>query len=225
MMYINQTPISDFGAELEMGFTVSSTPIETQYLQGRNRTAYNIIAQQFGLKELKCTLNFTGTDLHEVEMRKSSLDALLWGKVELDMPDGFLYTSYLESAGTLEPIHLTRGRAEYVFKAICHGPLEQKSLPSGVDQLTCESTMPFTDCIVSGVTTAAAGSLAGFAFTNLVVGKAIEIDGINKRVLYDGAPYAEGFSFVSFPRLVPGLNTISMSGVQNVTVSFYPTFI
>ena len=219
-MFLNGKHEKYYNAKMLRDYTIEAMPVDSQILQGRNRTAFNLITQTFGLKEINFTMFFFGADRHEVLQNKTFFDKDCWGTVEILLPDGYFYRSVLQSAGTLTFVGDGGGTAEYTFTGMQHGPLVTAS---GLT-IFCTSSAPYTDVILSGTLTATEGNLGGAAFSNLVIGNQIVIDGINKRLLYENAPYAQGFQFQTFPQLVPGWNTITAEGVDNVQIQYYPIF-
>lgn len=96
-IYINGKDIRDFGAEGQRDYTISGTQVTNEYFQGRNRTSYVVLASFFGMKTIQFTLVFSAKTRHEALLNKSCLDALLFGKPEIYMPDGFYYSCILNS--------------------------------------------------------------------------------------------------------------------------------
>lgn len=220
-MRVNGVPISDYNAELQREYTVTAVEVSSELYKGRNRSHFALVMQQYGQCRLTLPLFFTAKTHEGVALAKSTLDGQLWGVVEIGLPDGFLYRVVLESAGTITYVGEVCAEATYTFVGTRHKPLVT------VDGLTvaCESTVPFTDVRLDATTTAASGSLGGVAFQGLPVGQPITVDGILKRLLLDGAPYATGFTITgAFPTLTPGVNTFTAEGVEGVTISYYPTF-
>lgn len=220
-MTINGKPISEYRAELMRDYSVTAASVESATYQGRNRTHFHLVTQTFGMKRLSLSLFFHARHHDEVMQAKTAFDGSLWGVLEIAMPDGYLYRCVLESAGELSYVGYVCGVADYTFTGMQQKPLVTVS----GQQLVCVSTVPYTDVRIDAKTTAADGSLGGVPFSGLPVGQPITVDGIEKRLLLDGAPYATGFALTgAFPSLVPGSNTIAAEGVENVTVSYYPTF-
>lgn len=202
------------------GFKIGAAVVESIYFQGRNRTSFNLLDQTYGLKPFTFGLQFEGETRSDIAVNKSLFDLELCGAIEIYMDDGFSYTCVLISAGELEYDGKRYGRAHYELSAIQHRA--EVTLKSST--FTCSSTIPFTDCMISGTTSGTSGSVGSITFSGVVANKALVIDGINKRLLYDGAPAAQYFSWVNFPRLTPGTNTITTTGLTGVETKFFPTF-
>ena len=59
--------------------------------------------------------------------------------------------------------------------------------------------------------------------TGVTAGDVLVVDGIEGRILQNGAPCAGNMSFLHLPALVPGENVFSCPEV--LTVEYYPTYI
>lgn len=163
---------------------------------------------------------FTGESRDKIALNKAMLDLELLGKPEIYLDTGYFYSCVLNSAGELEFDGKKNATASYELVGVQHKAL----VTVKSETFSCSSTVPFTDCIVTGTATAAAGSIGDITFSGATVGKVLVVDGINKRFLYDGVPAAQKYVWVNFPSLVPGSNTIVTTGLTGVTVQYYPTF-
>ena len=94
---------------------------------------------------------------------------------------------------------------------------------SAGDTLFCLSTMPYTDCRLTAVSTGTSFSLGGATFSNVQANDVLVFDGINKVVTVNGVNHALNTTFLHFPSLVPGENTI-LATSGTVTVEYEPTF-
>lgn len=218
-MEINGKDIITFSARLMRGWTIGAATVESTYFQGRNRTAFNLIDQTYGMKPFEFSLQFEGDNRNKISTNKSLFDLELCGTSEIYMPDGYWYTCVIVSVGAIEYDGNNYGRAKYELSAIQHKAMVTVKSTT----FSCSSTIPFTDCIISGTTTGTSGSIGAITFSGVTSGKTLVVDGINKRFLYDGAPAAQKFVWVNFPYLVPGENTITTTGLSNVIKQYYPT--
>jgi len=223
--YINAWPLSNFSAVLR-GFTVGGTEVSSSYWQGVNRTNFALLKQQFGLRPITLSVAVEEKTYFDAAVQLSRLTAALWGKCEIALPDGFFYTAVLsESPGEPELVGPGIGETillcDFSLVGYRHGPLVTTSGP----KVWCESTTPQTDCILSVTASAAAESyeLGGATFKNVVQGEKLEFDGINKRILRNGAPGAVNVTWINFPYLTPGENNITAT--DPVTVQFYPCYL
>ena len=159
----------------------------------------------------------------ETKKNLSALDALcLSGKVELYLPDGFYYTSLLQSIGAPQQITPSILSCSYTFLGIQHDELV-RTVSKGT--VYVQGTLPKMDCILSVSPSADATkyAIAGITFTNVKKGDQIKIDGITKRVLINGGPAAQRCDIIDFPYLTPGSNAISC--LDPVTVQYYPSYV
>lgn len=219
-MEINGIDESAYSAHLLRDYKITALPVESEYWQGRNRSSFNLLTQKYGLKKLSLPVAFDGANREKVTLNKSRFDSALWGKVEIYLPNGFFYTCILDSAGELEYDGEEHGRASYELIGMQH----KARVTVKSSTFSCSSTVPFTDCIITGTTTGTSGSIGAITFSGLTSGKVVVVDGINKRFLYDGAPDAQDFVWINFPYLVPGENTILTTGLSGVEIQYDPTF-
>lgn len=222
-MWINGVDIYDRGVLVE-SFKVGGTPINNEIYQGRNQTDFQVIASTFGLKEISVNLFFSGRTRREITLKKSAIDGLLYGKIELGMPDGFQYTAAATSAGELQILGVENNQVialcTYTFHGIQHDPL----VVSTGNVVDCRSTIPKTDVKLTCTASRAYSALTieTVTITGVRAGDVITIDGQLKRILQNGAPCPGNMSFLKFPQLDPGVNTLSSP--ETLTVEYYPTY-
>ena len=89
----------------------------------------------------------------------------------------------------------------------------------------CIRDRPYTDCRLTVKASQASETyeLGGAVFQNVQAGDVLCFDGIDKRVLINGAPGAQRCEFLRFPSLVPGEN--SFDTPDPVTVAYYPAYL
>lgn len=226
-MFIDGVDIYTVGA-LVKDFKVSATAIVNTAYQGVDSTNFNVLSTVRGMRVITVTLFYKGTTKRELALKKAKIDnALGAGKVELYLPDGFYYSSYLTSAGE-ESVLGVEGQdviavCTYTLEGIRHDALETLTITSG-QHFECKSLIPLTDCRLSCRVTQARAILpvGTVKVLNVSVNDDIIVDGINKRVLQNGAPCAGNMRFTRFPQLLPGDNDISCP--ETLTVEYYPTY-
>lgn len=223
-MWINDTDISDYGALVE-SFSVGETPVTPVTYQGLNSTSFNLLTDQFGMREINVNIFFSAKTRRALTLKKSKIDSLAWGKIELRLPDGFYYTAVCTSPGELLILGLEGnkviGLVPYVFSGIRHDPLVTQT----GNTIDCQSTMPYTNVRLTCKASQAYASIniAGVTITGVNSGDTLAVDGILGRILQNDAPCAGNMSFIKFPQLTPGLNTLDCP--ETLTVEYYPTYI
>lgn len=239
-MFIDGVDIYDVGA-LVKDFKIGATAVENTAYQGVDSTNFNVLSTVRGMRQITVTLFYKATTKRELALKKAKIDnALGNGKVELYMPDGFYYTSYLTGAGE-ESVLGVEGQdvialCTYTLNGIRHDELETISATSGT-AFECKSMIAMTDVRITVPANGATGNyvisdaagIGAVTVNNVGVNDTITIDGINKRILKNGAPFTGSMSFTRFPKLVPGENTIRVyyGGVYRtkaITVEYYPTY-
>ena len=221
MMFINGVSVEALGAHLKEGYSVSGAPLTNAYHKGKNRTSFVLLSSEIGLKTITLPIAIIGDNQAELTRRKLTMDAGLYGKNEIWLPDGYFYTTILESMG--EPVFFGETVLEctYVLSGVQHDAKIQTTGPV----VFCQSTIPRTDCVLTTTVKQAAASYTfdGAMFANVKAGDVLCLDGQNGRVLINGGPGAQRCDFVEFPYLVPGQNVISAP--DTVIVEYYPTYL
>lgn len=219
-MYVNGTSLAAFGGNLTMEYKYTPPTLTNDYFKGRKRSTFILLNSNFELGTLTCPVVFEGVDRFDVTQKKSAFEQIAFGQCDIDMEDGFSYFAFLDSIGEATYPSESLIEVEYVFQCIRHG--QYKTVDGNT--VFCESTLPNTDCILS-VTVGESGSnyvVGTVTFPNVTEGQQIVVDGINKRILVNGAPAADQAEWIKFPYLVPGENNLTCD--DTMTVEYYPVY-
>lgn len=225
-MYVNGVNIADYGA-LVQSFKVGANAIKNTTYQGRNRTSFNVLATELTTRPVTVTICYKAPTRRELSLIKAKIDSLLIGKVELWLPDGFYYTVYMASAGEESIVGVEYNEeialCTYTFNGIRHDPLQTVTLLQG-HTMYCKSLVPHTDCRLTCIATSnwASMRIGPVTVTGIHTNDVVVADGINGRILINGAPCPGNMSFIHFPSLVPGENVIQCP--ETLTVEYYPTY-
>lgn len=226
---VNGKPLATYGGAALLDYTIGETVVEPATFQGINRTNWNLLKNIYGTRDITLTVVFEAEDLRQAKLNRSALNSVLFDKAELFIPDdGFRYTVICTSSGAETLIGIGTKSAQlksiYTFKGIRHDALQTITLTPGAT-LYCLSTMPFTDCRLTATvgTSAATYLLGGATFNTVTAGNVLVFDGIDGKITKNGVNYAANVTWLDFPSLVPGPNTISC--IDNVTVEYAPTYI
>ena len=218
MMFVNNVPISEYGAMMQDNYTVSGAEVSSSYAE--NGRSIILLDQKIGLKSISVQLSFFGKDNDEAYSRYSAFCNSLLGGLELVMPDAKMYRCVLTAIGT--ETWVTEGIMDVPFTFVGY---KHDALRVVVgNKVGCESTVPKTDCSLT-VTVGKSGSnykLGTVNFPTVTAGEVLKVDGITKRILVNGAPAAQRAEWLQFPYLVPGINNIECQDA--VTVEYYPTY-
>lgn len=242
-MFIDGVDIYTVGA-LVKDFKVSATAIANTAYQGMDSTNFNVLSTVRGMRVITVTLFYKGTTKRELALKKAKIDnALGAGKVELYLPDGFYYSAYLTSAGE-ESVLGVEGQdviavCTYTLEGIRHDELEALAVRTA-QLFDCKSLVPETDVRITAtiLPTGASGDvmirddagIGSVTLTDVGANSTLVIDGINKRILKNGAPYTGAMSFIRFPKLAPGARNrifVYYAGAYQglpITVEYYPTY-
>lgn len=225
--YINDVDIYTVGALVE-SFKVSGTAISNTAYQGVNSTDFNVLQTTRGMRVITLNLFYKGTTRRELALKKAKIDGMIGtGKIDLKLPDGFHYSAYLTAPGEEQMLGVEGNEmialCTYTLQGIRHDDLVSFSVASGAT-FKCESLIPETDVRLICTTSQARASLTigTVTITGVSANDVLTVDGIRKRILQNGAPCAGNMSFIKFPKLVPGDNTISCP--ETLTVEYYPTY-
>lgn len=225
-MYINDVNIADYGALVE-SFKVGAPKLTNTVYQGRNRTSFNVLASQLGMRQISVQIFYKAKTRRELALIKSKIDNMLIGKVELWLPDGFFYTASMTSAGDEQIVGIEYDEeiamCGYSFEGIRHDKLETVQLPQG-GTLHCKSLVPQTDCRLTCVASESYASIqiGPVVITGVQQGDVLVADGILGRITQNGGLCAGNMSFLHFPSLIPGENQITCP--EDLTVEYYPTY-
>lgn len=227
-MHINGTNIADFGVLVEK-MNVGAIETQQQVYQGVNRTNFNVLDTIQYMRTINVSLFYAAPTRRELALIKSKIDNMLGGKLELWLPDGFYYTSYLTSAGEENILGVENNKVialcSYQFKGVRHDKLETiQTLAANDNTCYCKSTVPHTDCRLTCTASQNYASLQidTVTITNVTAGDVLVVDGITGRILQNGGLCAGNMSFIHFPSLVPEENTLAC--VEDLTVEYYPTY-
>lgn len=219
-MWINHKPLYLFGGKLRMDYSYASPELGNEYFQGRNRSGFTLLASNYNLGTLTLPIVFEGKNGNDAALKKSKFESEAYGRSDIIIGDGFMYFTFLESIGEASYPSDQLIEVTYEFKCIRHGKYREVKK----NTVYCESTLPNTDCILE-VTVEQNGKnyvVGTVKFPEVKKGEKITVDGINKRILVNGAPNANRAEWTVFPSLVPGLNNIACKGL--LTVGYYPVY-
>lgn len=227
---INGIPIGTFCGASLLDYTIGETSLENATFKGINRTNWVLLKSMFGTRTLTITIIFKGDSLHAAKVNRSKFNAAIFGKSEIYIPDdGFFYDVSCDSLG--DEILVGIGQRESQIKATYTLTGIRRSAKKAVtvekDQtFLCESTMPFTDCKLTLTSTQTVNeyNFGGGVWADIAAGDVLEFDGINCKITKNGNNYASKVTWMDFPSLASGLNTIE-TDLDPVTVEYYPTFL
>lgn len=219
-MYVNNTDVHKYGANLTLDYKYTPPTISNEYFKGRYRSNYVLLTSNYELGTLVCPMVFTAETLEHVTAKKSAFEQQLFGRCDIDMEDGYSYFAFLDDIGDDSHPCDQVIEVSYTFKCIRHKDM----VTSEGNSVFCQSTLPFTDCILS-VTVGESGSnyaVGSVTFPSVTQGQRLVVDGINKRILVNGAPAADSAEWIKFPYLTPGENNIKCN--DTLTIQYYPVF-
>lgn len=229
-LLINGTPIGTFSGASLLDYTVGETSIDNATFKGINRTNWVLLKSMFGTRTLTLTVIFKGNTLHAAKVNRSKFNAAVFGKSEIFIPDdGFFYDVVCDSLGDEMLVGIGQRESQikstYTFTGIRHAA-KRKILVGKNQSFLCESTVPFTDCrlTLTSTQTVAEYNFGGGVWENISAGDVLVFDGINCEITKNGDNYAQYVTWMNFPTLQAGLNTIETDN-DDVTVEYSPTYL
>lgn len=220
-MLINGINVKDaYGAILTDGYRYTPPEVSSSHFKGRKSSFYQILESEVGMAKITMPITFYGADLRETTVRKTSFDALIYPKIEIELEDGFMYSAILKKIGDANYVGKNAIKSTYEFHVLRHAPLVEHV----GNRIFCDFTYPYAACDIKITVGADATNyyVGSVKFPSVKAGQTIEIDGLNGRILVNGAPGAQYAEWIEFPVLVPGENNIEC--VDVVTISYYPVF-
>lgn len=239
-MTINGIDISLYNARLQ-DFSVGGTTVNnTTSAVGAFLKMPSLFTTTLGTRQLIITLTFfprrSGENSKKMKVADrleiaaeniARFEALLCGKlVEISLPDGFIYTSLVQTLPAAAFDSSGEHDVTYTFTAIRHKPpiTEKVSVNSG---LFCSSTTvtPYR-LIVSVPEDCASITVMGITVNNVSANKKLVIDSEKGIITFDGINKFLDSDLTEFPVLNPGDNFISCS-VENadLTVIYTPLYV
>lgn len=220
-LWLNGTPLRDYDGQMVRDYTYTPPELKPAAYKGRRRSNFILLDNPLDLGQLEIQVVFTGCSYYDVTMKKSVFDAAILGKNVVAMGDGFWYDTYTDELGSA--VYPGEGllECEYSLKAIRRGPDKEVKGNS----VWCDSTYPYTDCILTATVGQASNSYAmdSVTFLDVSAGDVLTVDGINGRILINGAPNASKASWIYFPTLSPGMNNLTCP--DTLTVQYHPVYL
>lgn len=227
---VNGKPLTSFGGSALLDYAIGAVEMDTDTFQGINRSNWLILQQRRYLRPVEITIIFRGKDLHDAKMQRSRFNGEITGKAELYIPDdGFYYDVYCTSMGAEEIVGQGDAdaaiKSRYAFRGVRRGALISQIVEPG-GTLYCQSTMPLTDCrLTAKATLGSTATLDGATFSGVSANDVLVFDGLDCAVTKNGTNCAATASWLKFPQLAPGENTIAATGTGAVTVEYYPVYL
>lgn len=219
-MWINLKSLKLFGGRLKSQYAYTPPEISNEYFKGRKRSGFVLLDSSYDLGKLSLPIVFKGKNRNDVALKKSQFENEIFGRSDIVLRDGFSYFAFLESIGSASFPSDQMIETTYEFKCVRHG--RYKEIEGNT--IFCESTLPNTDCILETIVSSDGTiyKIGTVTFDTVTAGEHLVVDGINKRILVNGAPAAERAEWTEFPILSPGENNIACSDL--LKVGYYPVY-
>ena len=235
-VYINNHDIGEFGAKLQMDYAITGCDVTNATNQGPNRSSVLLLRQSFAPLHITLPLDFYGSGKQQTMARLSAFSALLTGKFEVDLGDGYQYTCILDEIGPTAwicddicsvDVALSGLRHTAPMTIIGTSPLTLYN-PGTWPQTACKITIGSMIGETQKVKIAHSNDDISYTFDSPIAGRLV-LDGINMENRLWGKPIKAGtMEWVDYPWLAPGENTISageLSKTGTIRVDFTPTYL
>lgn len=225
--YVGSVGSGAFGARLLADYTVGGTPLTRSRQKLPGVQGWLPLATEYGLRSIKLPVHICGPTPRAAAEQKSRLDAALSAEpTELWLPNGFWYTVSLESTGEAQELSDDGCRLSctYTLLGYAHDPLQTVTLTTD-GTLYARGTAPEMACRLTCTAGASAASytMAGVTWSNVAAGDLLVLDGLERRVLRNGAPDLDSTDLICWPKLTPGQNVLTAPDA--LTVEYYPIWL
>lgn len=219
-MWVNLKPLYLFGGKLKAEYTYTPPEISSEYFKGRKRSGFVLLESSHDLGKLSLPIVFQGKNRHDVALKKSKFESEIFGRSDINLLDGYGYFAFLNAIGESTFPAEWMIETTYDFRCIRHGKYKKIAK----NTVYCESTLPYTDCALDVIVGSDGTNyqVGTVTFSTVKKGEKISVDGINKRILINGAPAADRADWRSFPSLLPGENNFTCKDL--LTVGYYPVY-
>lgn len=176
------------------------------------------------LRTLTLVLEICGSTPEETMHRVSQTTARFLNRTEILCPDGFFYTALLQAVDGPERTTECIQDLTLTFLASRHGALVQGEI-DGEGGIVNPGNAPCACRIAFTPPQAGSYTVFGYTLSGLAAEAPVVIDGIGKTVTQGGQNIWEKTDLVSFPVLLPGENSLSITPAAAVSVAFYPIYL
>lgn len=217
---INDLPLNSFNAEL-LDYTVGDSSYSNGYILPPLSILPIRLEGRKGLRPITLSLDFSGDERREIELKISEMKAILQQGADILLPDGFYYYTVYESCSTTQEVAPWLVNAQFSLLGVRHG-VEKKETLSKSGKIFVDGNSD-TPAVFKIETKEKSVSVNNIKISN--INNTIIVDGIEKTVLENGINKFSETEMIAFPKLKSGWNEITISGNATVEISYYPMFI
>ncbi len=216
---INDQLLNTWGAEM-LSYDVGSCSYKNGYIAAPGKPFPVRLAPNIGLRPITLVLDFSGATPADTAFAISMLTDELQNTSEILLPDGFLYWCEFDAASTPSRVAPWIEQVKFQLHGVRHGELQEETLTAS-GTISADGNMD-TPMIVELTPTGSSMTFQGITISSSSV---VTIDGV-KTTVKDalGNNVFGDTTMTEWPKLKPGENTITMSGVASAKISYYPLF-
>lgn len=220
---LNTIDPTTYGASL-LDYSVGSCADINKYLAPSGRMQPVKLKSKVGLRKISLTFDFSANTVQQIVTNISDVTAALRNEANLELPDGFYYACELDSVSAPKEKAPWIQQVTFNFVGYRHGSLvTTRRTVNGNINVTGNCDTPATVKLTpsSGATTM---KFNGITISN--VSGAVTIDGINTTVKdASGNNKFKDTNITEWPVLKPGSNSITLQGVSQAEISYYPIYL
>ncbi len=214
---VNERLFTEWGAMM-LSYEVGQCEYKHGYLTAQGKPFPVKLKPSIGLRQISLLFDFSGQSPMETARQISDLTDVLMDSPEIMLPDGFYY--WCEYDGTTIPSRKAPWIEQVEFKlhGLRHEAIETTTLSaSGVIDAGGNMETP----MIAKLTPSSSGmTFQGITITGSDI---VIIDGVHTTVKKTNGDNVFGrTNMTKWPTLLPGSNTITMSGISSAEISYYP---
>lgn len=217
----NGIPLERWNAHM-LSFSVGVCDFSNGYVLPPKASFAIDLTGDIGLRPIVIDLDFEGTR-YEIAKNVSNLTALLHKGADLFLPDGFYYRCVFSGADAPKEMAPWISRCSFSLYGVRHDALHTEVL-SKSGRIYVDGNRK-TPVIISLTPSVGTQEMTVNEITVSNVSGSVTIDGLAKTVMSGGINKFVDTNIVTFPVLFPGENNISISGVAELKLSYYPLYV
>lgn len=215
---INNHLLGEWGAAL-LSYEVGPCSYSNGYLKAPGKIFPVKLKPNIGLRSIVLIMDFMADSPVETAMAISRMTDELMSGPEIMLPDGFLYWCEYDGASSQERMAPWIEQVKFELHGVRHSHIVKKTLTaSGVVKASGNMETP----MIVELTPSGSG---GMTFCGISIDSElpVTIDGVFTTVKNSlGNNVFGSTDMTEWPKLNPGNNEITMSGVSEAVISYYP---
>ena len=214
---INDQLPGKWGAEM-LSYEIGACAYSTGYMKAPSKIFPIKLVPTIGIRSIVMKFDFMGESPFETAMAIADMTDELQKGADILLPDGFYYWCEFDSASTPARKAPWIEHVKFTLHGVRHSRLEETTL-------TENGTVIADGNIETPMIVYLVPSGSSMIFQGITIDSSlpVTIDGIDTTIKdSDGYNIFGDTDMTKWPSLVPGENTITMTGVSSAKISYYP---